>query len=519
MAPTRLVKLAQTAGLIFALSQSVCFAQLEQDQIVSFTQLQAEQGKSVYEENCAACHGVNMAGVGVTPSLSGDNFASKCSGASLADLFTQLRRMPPENPAGLAEQSYQQILAYILQTNGVTSGTEPLVSKLDADESRTVPVMPESQSSATVIVQLDQHSRNLLNNLSAVSAEMLLNPSPNDWLLWHRTYDNQGFSPLQQINRDNVADLQLSWTFPLAIGENNPGPLIHDGVMFLFTYPDTVLAIDATNGALLWQYQHQSQTRSSQKKGVALHGNKVIVPTSDLHLLALNAKSGELIWDHEIAIEDGLSGYHLRSAPFIVGDIIMQGITAIRVPKGGFIVAVDVETGQESWRFNTIPGPGEPGGNSWNDLPLQERNGGSVWNQGSYDAELNLAFFGAAPTYDTGALLYPVEKDGITNDALYTNSTLALNPQTGELVWYYQHLANDQWDLDWAFERQIVELSSESMAGKGSGKATDKPTRKIVLTMGKPAILEAMDAATGEYLFSMDMGLQNVVLAIDPVTG
>ena len=130
-----------------------------------------------------------------------------------------------------------------------------------------------------------------------------------------------------------------------------------------------------------------------------------------------------------------------------------------------------------------------------------------MWNAGAYDEELNLVYFGVAPTYDTGPLLYSVNRDGITNDALYTNATIALNPDTGELAWYYQHLANDQWDLDWAFERQIVNIPFQGEA------------RKAVVNVGKLGILDAVDAATGEYLFSIDMGLQNVVSAIDPETG
>ncbi len=179
----------------------------------------------------------------------------------------------------------------------------------------------------------------------------------------------------------------------------------------------------------------------------------------------------------------------------------------MRAPKGGFIIAVDIETGEEIWRFNTIARPGEPHGNSWNGLSLDERSGGSVWHQGTYDPELNLIYFGVAPTYDTGPLLHSVNRAGITSDALYTNCTLALNASTGDLVWHHQHMPNDQWDLDWAFERQIVKLPI-------NGKL-----RKVVINVGKMAILEALDAATGEYLFSIDAGLQNVITSIDDKTG
>jgi alcohol dehydrogenase (cytochrome c) len=177
------------------------------------------------------------------------------------------------------------------------------------------------------------------------------------------------------------------------------------------------------------------------------------------------------------------------------------------VPGGGFIIAIDLETGTESWRFNTLARTGEPGGNTWNNIPLEERQGGSVWNTGSYDPELDLVFYGVSPTYNTGPLLYPLGIDGVSNDALYTNTTLALRPATGELVWYYQHVANDQFDLDWIFERSIVELDING------------ETRKVIVTAGKPALFDVLDAATGDYLFSMDTGVQNLFSAIDPVTG
>ena len=201
-------------------------------------------------------------------------------------------------------------------------------------------------------------------------------------------------------------------------------------------------------------------------------------------------------------------GFHTRSAPLIAGDKVLQGVLGFRIPKGAFIVAIDIESGEEAWRFNTIAWPGQPGGNTWNDLPLEKRNGGSVWHQGTYDPELNLVYYGIAPTYDTAPLLVSVDKEGVTNEAMYTNCTVALDADSGKLVWYYQHMQNDQWDLDWAFERQIAELPT-----------TDGGTVKAVMNVGKMAMLDALDAATGEFLFSVDTGVQNVITAVDPVTG
>ena len=198
--------------------------------------------------------------------------------------------------------------------------------------------------------------------------------------------------------------------------------------------------------------------------GLALHGGRVFVPTSDIHVLALNARTGELVWNHEIAgtspsTSPGRGRYQIRGAPLVVGNKVIQGVTASFSPGGGFIVGLDIESGEEIWRFHTIARPDEPGGNSWNGLPLDQRSGGSVWHQGTYDPELNLVYFGVAPTYDTLPLLKASGDQGVTMEALYTNCTIALNPDTGKLVWHYQHVQNDQWDLDWVFERQIVEMT------------------------------------------------------------
>ncbi len=352
----------------------------------------------------------------------------------------------------------------------------------------------------------DPDSIPLLRDYSPVTDEILQNPPDSDWLTWRRTYNNLGFSTLDQINRQTVSGLQLAWHQPVTPGNNMPTPLVHDGIMFLYSAGDVVLALDATTGEMLWRYSHDGNAVTSHKFGIALHENKVLVPTSDLHMVALNARSGDVIWDHAIEIGNN-TGYQLRSAPTVASGQVIQGMAASFVPGGGFIIAIDLETGRETWRFNTLARPGEPGGNTWNNIPLEERQGGSVWNTGAYDPELDLVFYGVSPTYNTGPLLYPLGIEGVSNDALHTNATLALRPNTGELIWYYQHVANDQFDLDWIFERSIVELEIEG------------EMKKVVVTAGKPGLFDALDAVTGQYLFSVDPGLQNLFSAINPVTG
>ena len=335
---------------------------------------------------------------------------------------------------------------------------------------------------------------------------MLRDVAAGDWLLWRRTYDAFGFSPLETINRANVTDLRVAWTWSLPLGPNESTPLVHDGVLFMHGYGDKLQALDAATGDLLWQYSRRlpEGVGPQIKRGISIYGSRLYVPTSDTHVVALDVKTGHVVWDQ--AVGDREDGLRLTGGPLVAKGKVMVGTTG-RAEGGNYVVALDAETGAEVWRFATITRPDTPGGNSWNGLPLDKRNGASVWIPGSYDPVHNLAFFGPGNTYDTGPLRDLVQQDGVTNDALYLDSTLALNPDTGELVWYFQHQANGQWDLDWAFERQVMDLS------------VNGETKSVVVTVGKQAIFDILETDTGKYVTSIDLGLQNVVTGIDPTTG
>jgi len=348
--------------------------------------------------------------------------------------------------------------------------------------------------------------RDPLANAAPVTDALLENPSPNDWLSWRRTQDGLGFSPLTSVNKANVAQLQLAWSLALPAGQNAATPLVHDGVIYVHSFGDHVQALDATTGDELWHYARTlpETSRPTVKRNVALYDDKVYFGTSDVHVVALDAKSGHVVWDQPIT-EPG-SGFGLTGGPLVARGKVMQGVNG-QAPGGAYIVGLDAQTGKEAWRFYTIARPGEPGGNTWNGLPLEKRSGGSVWTAGSYDAEHNVALFGPAPTYDTGPMRDAVARRGVTNEALYTNATIALNPDDGKLVWYFQHVPNDQWDFDWAFERQLVTLPVNGR------------DRKVLVTSGKEAVYDALDLNGGKYLFSIDLGLQNFITAIDPKTG
>lgn len=503
---------------VILLAAGISSALLAADSITptpSFSTQQVTAGESAYQAQCASCHGDNLEGLVLVPALAGSVFAGRWSGQPLAALAQDVRRMPPGAPDSLDDTAYTNILSFLLYRNGIPVADTALTDSPAALADLVIPELRVAAAASPPSAPLRYDTAGpvaasaLLESLKPVTNVMLEDPPPQDWLHWRRTLDAWSHSPLDQINRENIGDLELAWSWALPSGPNMMFPLVHDGVMFTYSFGDVVQAFDAASGELLWGWQRELEPgrQPDSKKGMAIYHDKLIVPTSDMHLVALDMRSGRLIWDHKVDLR-GQEGHWFKSAPIIANGKAVIGLTGRQAVAGGdFILAVDVETGQEVWRFWTIARPGEPGGDTWNGLPLEQRTGGSVWVPGSFDPDTNLLYFGPAPTYDTERLRQGPEPAGRNNDALYTNSTVALDADTGELVWHYQHARNDQLDHDWAFERQIMTVSVNGQP------------RKVVVTGGKQAIFEALDAVTGEYLWSLDLDLQNVVAEIDPRTG
>jgi alcohol dehydrogenase (cytochrome c) len=443
--------------------------------------------------------------------------------------------MPFGQPGTLDKASYAEAVAFILYSNGAAAGAVEL--PMDAGSMRpfTIPgsAPQASKSSVAVIASRQTPAQELsqdaiarepdilppqaaatLSALTNVTDAMLRTPSAKDWLIWRRTYDSQGHSPLTQINVHNVKSLRQVWSWGLAPGWMEGTPLVHDGILFIQSGADTIQALDGANGDLLWSYVRRapgdaklaSSGLSTVKRNMAIYGTALYAATVDAHVIALDVKNGHLLWDQPIA--DYKESWYVSSGPLVVKGKVITGLagSVAKQPGGAFIVALDAGSGKELWRFNTVARPGEPGGDSWNTLPVKKRSGGSIWTAGSYDADLNLVFFGTGNTYDTEAYRHKATPDANV-DLLYTNTTLALNPDSGKLVWYYQHMPNDLLDLDWAFEQTIMTIT---IAGG---------PRKVIMTGGKIALFDAVDAKTGQYLFSRDFGLQTVVTAVDKTTG
>ncbi len=496
---------AQSAGAQSADAQSA----------PEFTADQAAAGEAAYVQNCALCHGPAMGGGPFGPALKGEAFQARWGAAPLSDLAEYIHNsMPPAAPGSLPDQLYADVLAYQMQQNGAEPGAGALPADVTQLAAMIVPGEatasgdPEARSFASMTTRGRipewPAAPDRFADYTPVTEEMLSSPPDGDWLSWRRSHRAQGFSPLEEIDRDNVGDLRLAWSLALPAGPNLNEPLVRGGVMYVFSYGDEVYALDAATGDQLWRYKrHLPETgvQLASKKTMALYGDKLFVATSDLHMLALDARTGRMVWDR--AITDR-ANFRITGGPLAADGVVMQGIVG-QGAGGGLIAGFDAETGERMWTFNTVAQGDDPNADTWNGQPEEERSGGSVWTSGSYDAETGLAFFGPAPTYDTAPLRW--RREGENNDALYTDTTLALDPKTGELRWYFQHMKNDQWDMDWAFERVIADLGM------------DGGTRKVIMTSGKEGLFDVLDAETGAYLKTIDMGLQNFVTAIDPETG
>ena len=358
-----------------------------------------------------------------------------------------------------------------------------------------------------------------LDGLEPVTDEALQSPDDANWPMWRRTYDGWGYSPLDQINKENVKDLRVAWTWSLTPGATETTPLVQNGVLFIHNNGDKVQALNAATGDLLWEYVRElpetvktalGTGNAMSKRNIALYQDKVIVATSDTHLIALDAKTGQIAWD--VMVADFNKGWRYSGGPMIAGGVVVQGMTGCGGAQGGgcFITGHDPATGAELWRVHSIAQEGDEG-NSWNGIPVTSRFGGSVWNSGSYDPEQNLLFYGVGQPYpwiaEMNGLLPETPDESDSNDALYTDSTLAIDPKTGELKWYHQYLPTDTWDLDYAYERILVDLPHDG---------TDT---KQLITTGKLGIVESIDRTNGKWLWAVETIPQNVVSSWDPVTG
>ncbi|HLI86747.1 MAG TPA: PQQ-dependent dehydrogenase, methanol/ethanol family [Bryobacteraceae bacterium] len=349
----------------------------------------------------------------------------------------------------------------------------------------------------------------ILRNYQPVTAERLKEPEPGNWLSIRGTYNGWGYSPLDQITPQNVKGLHPVWVFSTGEAKvHEAAPLVNNGVMFVSTPNDQVIAIDVTTGNLLWRYRRQKPTGSvvlhDTSRGVALFDDKVYFAAGEAVLVALNARTGKEVWTTTVA--DSKLGYYMTLAPLVAGGKVMVGCSGGETGIRGFVAAFDPQTGKEQWRAYTVPAPGQPGSETWPKGNQWKTGGGPVWVTGNYDPETNIAYWG---TGNGG----PWMGDQRPGDDLYTASTIAIDVATGQIKGHFQYNPNESWDWD--------EVSPPILVDYRRGERTIKGLIDVARD-GYLWFLDRGDATTGgriKFIEGKPYVYQNVYLSLDPETG
>ncbi len=361
-----------------------------------------------------------------------------------------------------------------------------------------------------------------------VTDQMLQSPAPGDWLMWRRTLDSWGYSPLDEINRENVGELRMVWSRGLTDGFQSGTPLAYGGVMYMPNPNDVIQALDAATGDLIWEHRRHVPddigdyvlaALSTNNRNIAIYDDLIVDTSVDDHVFALDAQTGRMVWETEVLdyqVNPAIQG----SGPIIANGKVISGrsCSAKGGPEACVVTAHDATTGVELWRRRLIPAPGEPGDDTWGDVPFEERVHVGAWMVPSFDPALNLLYVGTSVTSPAPKFML----GGTENTHLYHNSTLALDADTGEIVWYYQHL-NDHWDLDHPFERLLVDTAvapDPSAVSWINPRLRSGEVRQVVTGIpGKTGVVYTLDRATGEFLWATPTVTQNVISNIDGATG
>jgi alcohol dehydrogenase (cytochrome c) len=343
-----------------------------------------------------------------------------------------------------------------------------------------------------------------VQNYSPVTQQRLENPEDSNWLLYRRTYNGYGYSPLKQITPENVKSLVPVWTFSTGVLEGHEAPpMVNNGVMFVATPQNQVIALDAKSGDIIWRYKHKLPEDLFQlhptSRGVGMWQDKLFLAATDDRLIALDAKTGKEVWN--VAVGDYKTGHYLTLEPMVVNGKVMIGSSGGEYGVRGYIAAYDANDGKELWRTYTVPEPGQPGSETWSG-DAWKNGGGSVWITGTYDPKRNIAYWGVGNAA-------PWPGDQHPGDNLYTSSTLALNPDTGKIVGYHQYHQNDSWDWDEIDSPMLINMTYEGQTFDG------------LVHPGRDGYLWVLKQTNNgiDFVYGKPFVGQNAFKGIDPKTG
>ena len=521
--------LALAAAMAAAALSGVSFGQAAAG---PFTQRQLEAGRQAYGDDCAQCHNPDLSGSNDAPQLAGDAFMGAWKSRTTQALYNKISKTMPSGQGGsLDDATYTAITAYILHANGASAGsaafTADTAAGIGAIASGKVPddvLHPPTMSAfarATAGERVATPGSFMLpgkfglifeghiQNYEPVTEAMMNNPPDGDWLMFRRNYQGWSFSPLKQINTANVGSLQLKWMWSLPEnGTMEITPLVHSGVLFIWGTGNTIQALDAKSGELLWENRLGPAPRrpgpgpsTEETRSMGLWGNNIYVNTPFGMVYALDARSGKEVWKTSIVDNKPGIGWSTGGVIIIKGHVLV-GMTNCGRPKTDdhcYISAYDAASGKRDWKFVTTALTGQPGGDSWGDLPDNMRKGGETWIAGTYDPELNTTYWGTAQAKPWWRDLRG-SSSGATD---YANSTIALDPETGKMKWWFQHAPGESLDLDEVFERVLI----------------DHGEQKTLMTIGKAGILWKLDRVTGKFIDARETVFQNVWDGIDLKTG
>jgi len=359
-----------------------------------------------------------------------------------------------------------------------------------------------------------------------VTQQMLENPSPDDWLMFSRTYDAQRFSPLKQITKQNVGQLHLAWERGMGVGQTETIPIVHHGVMYVVNPGAVVQALDATNGDVLWEYKRDvpaNVAAQGRTKSLAIYQDIVAYTAPDSFVVGLDARTGEPRWQTKVDSRGNTSG------PLIVEGKVISGGACAGNRANCYISAHDALTGKEAWRFYTTPAVGEPGDETWAGAAVDKRLASTWGLPGAYDPVRKMLYWGIAnPMPDQRASRHDGNPDAVSRTApsdLYSNSTIALDPATGKLAWYYQHLPGDDWDSDYTHERTLVRTRLNPDPKFVKWINPDIPRGQevdLAVTIGEAGGLFVLDRSTGKFLWAEPFpydAKESVISGIDVKTG